>query len=99
VRIAADGGLAGALLRDAWPLAGTTAALTAAQQALSLVLLRTHGAAAVGLLGGAQRLIDAIALLPQALMVSVLPALSLAATEPLRGDGSRARSGARSSRC
>ena len=45
LRIAADGVLARALVRDAWPLAGTTAALTAAQQVLSLVLLRGHGAA------------------------------------------------------
>jgi len=82
VRIAADAPLARELLRAAWPLAGTTAALTAAQQVLSLVLVRTHGAAAVGLLGGAQRLIDALALVPQALMVSVLPALSRAAAAP-----------------
>jgi len=82
VSVAADATLAGTLLREAWPLAGTTAALTAAQQVLSLVLLRRHGAGAVGLFGGAQRLIDAVALLPQALMVSVLPALSRAAAEP-----------------
>jgi len=80
--VAADAALARDLVRTAWPLAGTTAALTAAQQVLALVLLRTHGAAAVGLLGGAQRLIDAIALVPQALMVSVLPALSRAAAAP-----------------
>jgi O-antigen/teichoic acid export membrane protein len=82
VRIVADGWLARELAHDAWPLAGTTAALTAAQQLLALVLLRSHGAAVVGLLGGAQRLIDAIALVPQALMVSVLPALSMAAATP-----------------
>jgi len=94
VEIAMDGALGRALLRDAWPLAGTTAALTGAQQALVLVLLRAHGAAAVGLLGGAQRLIDAIALVPQALMVSVLPSLSLAAAEP-RAATARAREAAR----
>ena len=77
-----DATLARELLRDAWPLAGTTAALTAAQQVVTLVLLAAHGAAAVGLLGGAQRLVDAIALVPQALMVSVLPALSMAAARP-----------------
>jgi O-antigen/teichoic acid export membrane protein len=82
LRVAADPTLARDLLRAAWPLAGTTAALTAAQQVLALVLVRTHGAAAVGLLGGAQRLIDAIALVPQALMVSVLPALSRAGGAP-----------------
>jgi PST family polysaccharide transporter len=82
IRVAPDATLVRELLRAAWPLAGTTAALTGAQQVLSLVLLRAHGAAAVGLLGGAQRLIDALALVPQALMVSVLPALSRAATAP-----------------
>src|SRR6185436_19582654 len=63
-------------------------------QALVLVLLRAHGAAAVGLLGGAQRLLDAIALVPQALMVSVMPSLSLAAAEP-RAATARAREAAR----
>ncbi len=94
VAISVDRALGRTLLRDAWPLAGTTAALTGAQQVLALVLLRTHGAAAVGLLGGAQRLLDAIALVPQALMVSVLPAMSLAATEPLAATA-RAREAAR----
>lgn len=82
VRLGADATLTRTLLRDAWPLAGTTGVLTAAQQALVLVLLRAHGAPAVGLLASAQRLLDAIGLLPQALMVSVLPALSVAAAEP-----------------
>jgi O-antigen/teichoic acid export membrane protein len=38
----------------------------------------------VGLLGGAQKLVEAVGLLPQALMLSVLPALSLAAETPGR---------------
>ncbi|HZP43983.1 MAG TPA: oligosaccharide flippase family protein [Candidatus Binatia bacterium] len=71
------------LAADAWPLAANTLALLAAQQVLLQVLLvRWHGAAAVGLLAGAQRLVDAIGQLPQALMVSVLPALSAAASTP-----------------
>ena len=94
VEIAVDRALGRALVRDAWPLAGTTTALTGAQQVLALVLLRAHGNAAVGLLGGAQRLLDAIALVPQALMVSVLPSLSLAAAEP-RAATARAREAAR----
>jgi O-antigen/teichoic acid export membrane protein len=82
VEVALDGALGRALLRDAWPLAGTTAALAGAQQVLQIVLFRAHGAVAVGFLGGAQRLIDAIALVPQALMVSLLPSLSRAAAAP-----------------
>jgi len=74
-----DAHLARALVADAWPLAATSLALVGAQQALQVLLLRLHGTAAMGLLGGAQKLVEAIGLLPQALMLSVLPALSLAA--------------------
>src|SRR5262249_12491162 len=71
-----------ALAADAWPLAATSGALVGAQQVLQLLLLDRHGASEVGLLGVGQRLIEAIGLLPSALMVSVLPALSLAAARP-----------------
>jgi O-antigen/teichoic acid export membrane protein len=77
-----DSRLARALLAEAWPLAGTTLALLGAQQIIQLVLFRLHGAAEAGLLGGAQKLVEAVNLLPQALMLSVLPALSLAAADP-----------------
>jgi len=82
VRVRWDPGLARVLLAEAWPLAGTTLAILGAVQVVQLVLFRVHGAAEVGLLGGAQKLVEAINLLPQALMLSVLPALSLAAAAP-----------------
>jgi O-antigen/teichoic acid export membrane protein len=82
VHVRWDAGLARLLFAEAWPLAGTTLALLGAQQVVQLVLLRLHGAAEVGLLGGAQKLVEAINLLPQALMLSVLPALSLATVAP-----------------
>jgi O-antigen/teichoic acid export membrane protein len=82
VNIRWDAGLARVLFAEAWPLAGTTLALLGAQQIVQLVLFRAHGAAEVGLLGGAQKLVEAINLLPGALMLSVLPALSLAARAP-----------------
>jgi O-antigen/teichoic acid export membrane protein len=41
-----------------------------------VLLLRTHGPDAVGLFGGAGRLVDAINLLPQAVFVGLLPALA-----------------------
>jgi O-antigen/teichoic acid export membrane protein len=82
VHVRRDGHLARVLLAEAWPLAGTTLALLGAQQIIQLVLFRLHGAAEAGLLGGAQKLIEAVNLLPQALMLSVLPALSLAAAAP-----------------
>jgi O-antigen/teichoic acid export membrane protein len=82
VRVRWDAGIARVLLAEAWPLAGTTLTLLGAQQIVQLVLFRLHGAAEVGLLGGAQKLVEAINLLPQALMLSVLPALSLAAAAP-----------------
>jgi O-antigen/teichoic acid export membrane protein len=94
IAIAMDGALGRALLRDAWPLAGTTAALTARSRRWSSSSCARTARAPVGLLGGAQRLIDAIALVPQALMVSVLPSLSLAAAEP-RAATARAREAAR----
>src|SRR5262249_61528808 len=45
---------------------------------------RLHGAEEVALLGAAQRLVEALGLLPRALMLTVLPALSRAAREPAR---------------
>ena len=81
-RLRADAGLGRALLVEAWPLAGATLALVGAQQVLQLLVFRQHGASAVGFLGGAQKMIEAVGLLPQALMLSVLPALSLAAAVP-----------------
>lgn len=77
--LARDRTLAAALMRAAWPLAATTLVLVGAQQALAALLLHTHGPAAVGLLGGAQRLVDAVNLLPQAVAVTLLPALARAA--------------------
>jgi O-antigen/teichoic acid export membrane protein len=81
-RLRSDGGLARALLAEAWPLAGTTLALVAASQAVQVLLLRLHGAPAVGLYGASQKLVEAAALLPRALMLSVLPALALATQAP-----------------
>ena len=71
-----DALLARGLVRSATPLAATGLVLLGAQQLLAVVLLRTHGADAVGLFGGAQRLVDAVNLLPQAVVVSLLPALA-----------------------
>src|SRR2546428_10461147 len=76
-----------ALIAEAWPLAASTLAVMGAQQVLQLLLLRLHGAPEVGLLGGARKLTEAIGLLPQALMLSVLPALSLAAATPAGAAG------------
>jgi O-antigen/teichoic acid export membrane protein len=81
-RLAADRVLARGLVAEAWPLAATTVALVSAQQVLQLLLLRLHGAGEIGLLGGAQKLVEAVGLLPQALMLSVLPALGRAAAAP-----------------
>src|SRR5207237_1103143 len=78
-RLAADRAVRRALIAEAWPLAASTLAVVGAQQVLQLLLLLLHGAPEVGLLGGARKLTEAIGLLPQALMLSVLPALSLAA--------------------
>src|SRR5438552_254 len=76
------------------PLAASTLAVVGAQQILQLLLLRLHGASEVGLLGGARKLTEAIGLLPQALMLSVLPALALAAVTPAGAAGA-AREAAR----
>jgi len=81
-RLRADAGLGRALVVEAWPLAGATLALVGAQQVLQLLVFRQHGASEVGFLGGAQKMVEAVGLLPQALMLSVLPALSLAAAVP-----------------
>ena len=81
-RLRADARLGRALVVEAWPLAGATLALVGAQQVLQLLVFREHGASAVGFLGGAQKMVEAVGLLPQALMLSVLPALSLAAAVP-----------------
>ena len=93
-RLAADRAVRRALIAEAWPLAASTLAVVGAQQVLQLLLLRLHGAPEVGLLGGARKLTEAIGLLPQALMVSVLPALSLAAATPAGAAGA-ARAAAR----
>src|SRR5438093_619045 len=85
------GGVAGLALLA---LAASTLAVVGAQQVLQLLLLRLHGAPEVGLLGGARKLTEAIGLLPQALMLSVLPALSLAAATPAGAAGA-AREAAR----
>lgn len=76
VRLRADAEVRRKLVAGAWPLAGTTLVLAGAQQVLQVVLLRSHGVGAVALYGGAQKLVEAVGLLPQALMVSVLPALA-----------------------
>jgi len=82
-RWAADAALARAMAADAWPFAGTTLSLVAAQQVvLPALLVRLHGPGAVGLLAGAQKLVEAVGFIPQALMLSVLPALSAAAARP-----------------
>jgi O-antigen/teichoic acid export membrane protein len=69
------------LTTEAWPLAGSTLLFFGAQQLVLLLLVRMHSAAAMGLFAGAQKLTEAANLLPQALMLSVLPAL---AAEPER---------------
>src|SRR5207302_601248 len=93
-RLAPDPAMRRALIAEAWPLAASTLAVVGAQQVLQLLLLRLHGAPEVGLLGGARKLTEAIGLLPQALMLSVLPALSLAAATPAGAAGA-AREAAR----
>ena len=82
MRLAPDRSLARRLLADAWPLAATALALLGAQQIVQLLLLRLHGPGEVGLLGGAQRLVEAVGFLPQALMLSVLPVMSRDALTP-----------------
>src|SRR5207245_2898688 len=82
-----DAGRRRTLLAAAWPLAASALAAVGAQQVLQLLLLRLHGAPEVGLLGGARKLVEAITLVPQALMLSVLPALSLAAATPAGATG------------
>jgi O-antigen/teichoic acid export membrane protein len=74
--------LARGLLAGAWPLLGGWILLFGAQQILSLLLLRLHGPGAVGLLAGALKLVEAVGLLPQALMVSALPALAASGSRP-----------------
>jgi len=93
-RLAPDPAMRRALIAEAWPLAASTLAVVGAQQVLQLLLLRLHGASEVGLLGGARKLTEAIGLLPQALMLSVLPALALAAVTPAGAAGA-AREAAR----
>src|SRR5262249_13895115 len=82
--LSAERGLARSLAGEGWPLAGTTLVLLGGQQLVQLMLLRLHGAEEVALLGAAQRLVEALGLLPRALMLTVLPALSRAAREPAR---------------
>ena len=77
--MAADPRLARSLVVEGWPLAGTALVLLGGQQLVQLALLRLHGAEEVALLGAAQRLVEALGLLPRALMLTVLPALSRAA--------------------
>src|SRR5437870_2153232 len=54
-RLAADRAVRRRLIAEAWPLAASTLAVVGAQQILQLLLLRLHGAAEVGLLGGGRR--------------------------------------------
>ncbi len=82
-RLGGDTGLRRALVAEAWPLVANALALMGAQQVLLQVLLvRLHGVEAVGLLAAAQKLVDAVGQLPQALMLSVLPALAAASSTP-----------------
>jgi O-antigen/teichoic acid export membrane protein len=82
VRLRFDPTMGRSLVAAAWPLAGTTLAVVGAQQALQLLLLHHHGTDEVALLGGPQKLVEAVGLLPQALMLSVLPALAAAGRAP-----------------
>ena len=75
--LAPDTTLGRALLAEAWPVAGSALAMAGGQQALQLLLLRWHGPAEFALLGGAQKLIEAVSLVPQAVVLSLLPALVL----------------------
>src|SRR5947207_138839 len=68
-RLAADRAVRRGLIAEAWPLAASTLAVGGAQQILQLLLLRLHGASAVGLPGGARKLPGASGRPPQALMV------------------------------
>jgi O-antigen/teichoic acid export membrane protein len=77
-RLRIDRYVAQGLMHAAIPLAATTLVLVGAQQVVQVLLLRAHGPDAVGLLGGAQRVIDAVNLLPQAVVVGLLPALAQA---------------------
>jgi O-antigen/teichoic acid export membrane protein len=76
-RLQRDRGLAAGLMRAASPLAASTLILIGAQQLLQALVIRLHGPAEMGLLGGAQKLVEASGLLPQAVMLSVLPALAI----------------------
>jgi O-antigen/teichoic acid export membrane protein len=77
-----DRAVARTLARAATPLAATTLVVVGAQQIVQVLLLRSHGPDALGLLGGAGRLVDAVNLLPQAVVVGLLPALARSAGSP-----------------
>ena len=77
-RLGMDRPMARALFAGAWPLAGGSLVLAAAQQVLLVVLLRAHGEEAMAFFGGATKIVEAVGLLPTAVMVTVLPALSRA---------------------
>jgi O-antigen/teichoic acid export membrane protein len=70
------------LLGTAAPLAATALVVIGAQQIVQVLLLRLHGPAALGLFGGAGRVVDAVSLLPQAVVVGLLPALARVAGTP-----------------
>lgn len=74
-----DGRLSRELLNAAAPLAATTLVLIGAQQTMQVVLLRLGGPGAVGTYGGAQKMVEAINVLAQAVMLTTLPALATAA--------------------
>ncbi len=76
VRWAADGTVMRRLLREGWPLVGAALAVVAGQQVVQMVTLHGLGTAAVGALGGAQKLCEAVGLLPQAVMLTLLPRLA-----------------------
>ena len=77
-----DPDVARTLVIAAAPLAATGFVVVGAQQVVQVLLLRIHGPAALGLLGGAGRFVDAVTLLPQAVVVGLLPVLARIAGTP-----------------
>ncbi len=64
------------LLRAAAPLLGTALAITVSLRAGQMLLMSMRGPVEVGLYGAASRIAEAFTLLPEALMIAVLPLMA-----------------------
>ncbi len=64
------------LAASGWPLALNVVLLTVTLRVGQLIVLRLDGAAAVGFLAAGSRLAEAFALIPESLMLALLPVLA-----------------------